>query len=113
MSHLDELDEYEAELELAIKREYRDVFPLFRYYVVTPDGAYLCNQATLERIGEDSSFHLSLVDAWVWDAHRPMRLVKTVEIYSSSEVIIEELSHDGEPLTAEDVAERMGNSAGE
>lgn len=110
MSHLDALDEYEAELELEIKREYRDIFPLFRYYVVTQDGAYLCNQASLER-GEDASFHLTLVDAWVWDAHRPMRLVKTVEIHSSSEVIIEELSYDGEPLTADDVAERMGHRA--
>jgi hypothetical protein len=30
MSHLDELDEFEAELELALKREYSAVFALFR-----------------------------------------------------------------------------------
>ena len=30
MSHLDDLDEYEAELELALKREYQAVFALFR-----------------------------------------------------------------------------------
>ena len=35
MSHLDELDEYEAELELRLKREYKDVFALFRYCVLT------------------------------------------------------------------------------
>ncbi|MDW8339748.1 MAG: DUF2469 family protein, partial [Thermoleophilia bacterium] len=35
MSHLDELDEYEAELELALKREYAAVFGLFRYCVLT------------------------------------------------------------------------------
>ena len=28
MSHLDDLDEFEAELELAVKREYTAVFPL-------------------------------------------------------------------------------------
>jgi hypothetical protein len=113
MSHLDALDEYEAELELEIKREYRDVFSLFRYYVIAQDGAYLCNQANIEYIGEEPVYHLTLVDAWVWDAHRPMRLVKTVEIYSSSAVIIEELSHDGEAFTADDIAERMGHSAGD
>ena len=29
MSHIDELDEFEAELELRLKREYSDVFGLF------------------------------------------------------------------------------------
>ena len=42
MSHLDDLDEFEAELELAVKREYSAVFPLFRYCVLTPDETYLC-----------------------------------------------------------------------
>jgi membrane fusion protein (multidrug efflux system) len=47
MSHLDDLDEYEAELELRLKREYQAVFGLFRYCVLTPDATYLCNK--LER----------------------------------------------------------------
>jgi len=38
MSHLDELDEFEAELELALKREYTAVFSLFRYCVLTQDA---------------------------------------------------------------------------
>ena len=47
MSHLDDLDEYEAELELQLKKEYQAVFGLFRYCVLTQDATYLCNK--LER----------------------------------------------------------------
>jgi hypothetical protein len=49
MSHLDDLDEYEAELELALKREYQAVFALFRYCVLTQDATYLCNKLELQR----------------------------------------------------------------
>ena len=48
MSHLDELDEFEAELELQLKREYTAVFPLFRYCVLTQDATYLCNKLDLK-----------------------------------------------------------------
>ena len=41
------LDEYEARLELQLKREYSAVFGLFRYCVVTQDSTYLCNQYSL------------------------------------------------------------------
>src|SRR6202008_370752 len=37
MSHTDELEEYDAELELRLKREYADVFPLFRFCVLTQE----------------------------------------------------------------------------
>ena len=47
MSHLDELDEFEAELELALKKEYSAVFGLFRYCVLTQDATYLCNKLDL------------------------------------------------------------------
>ncbi len=47
MSHLDDLDEYEAELELQLKKEYSAVFPLFRFCVLTPDTTYLCNKVEL------------------------------------------------------------------
>ena len=46
MSHLDDLDEYEAELELRLKKEYQAVFGLFRYCVLTPDATYLCNRSS-------------------------------------------------------------------
>ena len=35
MSHLDELDEFEAELELQLKREYTAVFGLFRSHTAS------------------------------------------------------------------------------
>ena len=48
MSHLDELDEFEAELELAAQAEYTAVFALFRYCVLTQDATYLCNKLDLQ-----------------------------------------------------------------
>ena len=50
MSHLDELDEYEAELELQLRREYSAVFGLFRYCVLTQDATYLCNKLDLQYV---------------------------------------------------------------
>ena len=50
MSHLDDLDEFEAELELSLKREYSAVFSLFRYCVLTQDATYLCNKLDLEAL---------------------------------------------------------------
>ena len=49
MSHLDDLDEYEAELELALKKEYQAVFALFRYCVLTQDATYLCNRLEVQQ----------------------------------------------------------------
>jgi hypothetical protein len=48
MSHLDDLDEFEAELELTLKREYTAVFGLFRYCILTADATYLCNKLDLQ-----------------------------------------------------------------
>src|SRR6266568_212809 len=79
MSHLDDLDEYEAELELALKREYQAVFALFRYCVLTQDATYLCNrldvqQAVPSAAGGLPFFQLELEDVWVWDKNRPTRM---------------------------------------
>ena len=73
MSHLDELDEYEAELELRLKREYTAVFGLFRYCIVTQDSTYLCNRYELRPTLHASYpfFHLVMEDVWVWDKNRP------------------------------------------
>ena len=35
MSHVDDLEEFDAELELRLKREYSAVYGLFRYCVLT------------------------------------------------------------------------------
>ena len=101
MSHLDDLDEFEAELELAVKREYTAVFPLFRYCVLTQDATYLCNKLDLEAIPQTSYpfFHVRMEDVWVWDKSRPSRIIPRAELRGEGE----------EPrLTAEALAERLG-----
>ena len=116
MSHIDELDEFEAELELALKKEYTAVFPLFRYCVLTQDATYLCN--TLELVAQSQPnypfFHLKMEDVWVWDKNRPSRIIPRAEVYTSSDVTVEELRADGEEprLTAEALAERIGETLG-
>ena len=114
MSHLDDLDEYEAELELVLKKEYQAVFGLFRYCVLTPDATYLCNR--LERTVTPQPaypfFNLKLEDVWVWDKNRPTRMIPRTEIFViSGDVTIEELRGEGddEPaFTPEALAERIG-----
>ena len=114
MSHLDELDEFEAELELTLKKEYSAVFGLFRYCVLTQDATYLCNRLDLQYVPQQSYpfFHLKMEDVWVWDKNRPTRIIPRAEVYTSGDVTIEELrGEDDEPrLTAEALAERLGEA---
>jgi hypothetical protein len=114
MSHLDELDEFEAELELALKREYTAVFGLFRYCVLTQDATYLCNKLDLQYTAQQSYpfFQIKMEDVWVWDKNRPTRIIPRAEVWTSSDVTVEELRGDGdEPsLTAEALAEKIGES---
>jgi len=48
----------------------------------------------------------------VWDKNRPTRMIPRAEVYSSSDVTVEELRGEGdEPkLTAEALAERIGEA---
>jgi hypothetical protein len=112
MSHLDELDEFEAELELALKKEYTAVFGLFRFCVLTQDATYLCNKLDLQASPQPNYpfFHLRMEDVWVWDKNRPTRIIPRAEVYTSSDVTVEELRGDenGPGLTAEALAERLG-----
>ena len=112
MSHLDELDEYEAELELRLKKEYTAVFGLFRYCVVTQDSTYLCNKLDLKAAPQAAYpfFHITMEDVWVWDKNRPTRIIPRAEVHTSGDVTVEELRGDGdEPrLTAEALAEKIG-----
>ena len=114
MSHLDELDEYEAELELGLKKEYQAVFGLFRYCVLTQDATYLCNKLERTYVPQQNYpfFHVKLEDVWVWDKNRPTRIIPRAEVYTSSDVTVEELRAEGdEPkLTAEALAERIGET---
>ena len=96
MSHLDELDEYEAKLELRLKKEYSDVFGLFRFCVVTQDSTYLCNRHELRVLPQTSYpfFHLTMEDVWVWDKNRPSRIIPRTEVHTTQDVTIEELKTD-------------------
>jgi hypothetical protein len=112
MSHLDELDEFEADLELTLKKEYADVFKIFSFCVVTDEATYLCNRLDLQYVPQPSYpfFHLKMEDVWVWDKNRPTRIIPRAEVYTSSDVTVEELrAGDDEPkLTADALAERIG-----
>jgi hypothetical protein len=114
MSHLDELDEFEAELELRLKREYTAVFSLFRYCILTQDATYLCNKLDMKVEPQASYpfFHIQMEDVWVWDKNRPTRIIPRAEVYTSGDVTVEELRGEGdEPkLTAETLAERLGEA---
>jgi hypothetical protein len=112
VSHLDDLDEFEAELELALKREYTAVFSLFRYCILTQDATYLCNKLDLQ-LSQHASypfFQIKMEDVWVWDKNRPSRIIPSVEVFTTSDVTVEELRGEGdEPkLTADALAERLG-----
>lgn len=114
MSHLDELDEFEAELELQLRREYTAVFSMFRYCVLTQDATYLCNQLELA-VDPRAAYpfnHLKMEDVWVWDKNRPTRIIPRTEVYTTGDVTVEELRGAGdEPrLTAEALAERIGEA---
>ena len=114
MSNIDDLEEYDAELELRLKREYATVFGLFRYCVLTAEATYLCNHLEIDQAHQPSYplVHLKMEDVWVWDKNRPTRIIPRAEVYTSSDVTIEELRGEGdEPkLTAEALAERIGES---
>ena len=112
MSHIDELDEFEAGLELALKKEYTAVFSLFRYCVLTQDATYLCNALELKPMPQAHYpyFQLKMEDVWVWDKNRPTRMIPRAEVYTSGDLTVEELRGEGdEPkLTAQALADRIG-----
>ena len=112
MSHLDDLDEFEADLELQLKREYAAVFGLFRYCILTQEATYLCNKLDLQ-VTQGTAypfFRVKMEDVWVWDKNRPTRIIPRAEVYTSSDVTVEELrgENDDPKLTAEALAERLG-----
>jgi Protein of unknown function (DUF2469) len=114
MSHLDELDEYEAELELSLKKEYQAVFGLFRYCVLTQDATYLCNKLDVRQAAPTAQglpfFQLELEDVWVWDKNRPTRMIPRARVFTGGDITIEELRGEGDEttLTPEALAERIG-----
>ena len=92
----DEIDEYEAQLELALYREYRDIVRTYRYVVETERRFYLTNDVEVVPHTEhgDTWFELRLKDAWVWDMYRPARFIKNVRVLTFRDVNVEELAHE-------------------
>ena len=89
----DDLEQYEADIELQLYREYKDVSPTFSYVVETERRFYLANE--VERTVHEGSgtpfIELELRDAWVWDMYRTTRFVSRVQILTFKDVNIEEL----------------------
>ena len=70
----EDLEKYEAEMELQLYREYRDVVGLFTHVVETERRFYLTNDVDLKVRAADNGevfFEVTMHDAWVWDMYRP------------------------------------------
>ena len=91
----DDLEAYEAKLELDLYREYKDVVDIFTYAVETERRFYLCNQVDLKvrTEGGDVYYEVSMGDALVWDMYRPARFVKSAKVLTFRDVSIEEIQH--------------------
>lgn len=92
----EDLERYEAELELELYREYRDVISLFRYVVETDRRFYLANTVDVKVqpvAGSDAYVEVHLKDAWVWDLYRPARFVREVRVLTWKDVNVEEIVH--------------------
>ena len=89
----DDLEAYEAKLELDLYREYKDVVDIFTYAVETERRFYLCNQVDLKvrTEGGDVYYEVSMGDAWVWDMYRPARFAKNVKVLTFKDVNVEDL----------------------
>jgi hypothetical protein len=89
----EELDRYEAEIELALVQEYRTVVPMFSYVVETERRFYLANgvAVTVRTDTTPSAVELELTDAWVWDMYRGARFVPSVRVVTFRDVNIERL----------------------
>jgi hypothetical protein len=90
----EELESYEAEIELSLYREYRDVLGMFRYVVETERRFYLANEVDLQVHESEGRayFEVTLGDAWVWDMYRPARFVRSVRVLTFRDVNVEEIS---------------------
>ena len=91
----DDLERYEAEIELQLYKEYKDVCPMFTHVVETERRFYLANTVEMHVRDETRRDHLELElrDAWVWDIYRPgpARFVKSVRVVTFKDVNVEEI----------------------
>ena len=89
----EELEQYEADIELALVQEYRAVLPMFAYVVETERRFYLANdvKVTLRDSASPACVEVELNDAWVWDMYRPARFVPNVRVLTFRDVNVERL----------------------
>src|SRR5262245_44614861 len=89
----EDLEQYEADIELQLYKEYKDLTPMFSYVVETDRRSYLANQVrqTVRNEGGRTYIELELQDAWVWDMYRTSRFVQSVKIVTFKDVNVEEL----------------------
>jgi hypothetical protein len=92
----EDLERYEADVELALYQEYRDVYPMFRYSVETERRYYLTNKVDVQVRNADSDvfYDVEMEDVWVWDMYRPTRFARTVRVLTFKDVNIEDLSRE-------------------
>ena len=91
---VEDLEKYEAEMELQLYKEYRDVLPMFKFVVETERRFYLANDVKVrtQHVGAKVWFEVELNDAWVWDMHRPARFVSHVNVVTFRDLNVEELA---------------------
>jgi len=96
MSAEEDLDQFEAEVELELYREYRAVFSMFRYVVETERRFYLANNVKVTpKTGPGATyFEVELGDAWVRDMYRQARFVSSVRVVTYKDVNVEALPKD-------------------
>jgi hypothetical protein len=89
----EDLERYEAEIELQLYKEYKDVCPMFSFVVETERRFYLANEVrqTVRAEAGRTWVELELRDAWVWDMYRTSRFVQSVQIVTFRDVNVEEL----------------------
>lgn len=87
----EDLEQYEAEIELALYREYRDVISMFTFVVETDRRFYLANEVVRISAPGNALVEYELKDAWVWDMYRQTRFLNSVRVSSTRGVTVEEL----------------------
>jgi hypothetical protein len=89
----EELERYEAEIELGLVQEYRAVLSMFAYVVETERRFYLANDVsvTVRSDTTPACVEVEMNDAWVWDMYRPARFVPNVRVVTFRDVNIERL----------------------
>lgn len=106
---VDDLEKYEADMELALYKEYRDVLPMVRYVVETDRRFYLANNVDVRErdFGGRPFFEIELSDAWIWDMYRTQRFVQRVCVTTFRDFNIEE-----RPIETPEPPEDLGGGTG-